>query len=61
MVPLIAIVVVETWWLVVTMAMVIGIGIIICIQMILLLLGLLSKVMFNRVQNLYLSGVLLPY
>ena len=57
MVPLVAVVVVgRTWWVVVIVR-----GIMIYILLILLLPGLLSKAMSNRVQNLHLFGVLLPY
>jgi len=62
MVPFVAVVVVAggTWWVVVVVIAIVR-GMIIHILLILLLLGLLSKAMFNRVQNLHLSGVLLPY
>jgi len=58
MVPLItaAVVVGRIWWVVVMVR-----EMIICILLILLLPGLLSKAMFNRTQNLHLFGVLLPY
>ena len=56
MVSLVAIVVVVgggTWWVMVMVR-----GIMICI---LCFPGLLSKAMFNRMQSLHLSRVLLPY
>jgi len=56
MVPLAVIAVGETWWVMVMVR-----GMIIHIPLILLLPGLLPKAMSNRVQNLHLSGVLLPY
>ena len=59
-VSLIAIVIVvadETFWIAVVMEIMM-----ICTRSILLLLpGLLSKAMSNKVQNLHLSRVLLPY
>jgi len=62
MVSLVVVAIGETWWvMVLVLVMMMVREMIIRIPLILLLPGLLPKAMSNRVQNLHLSEVLLPY